>query len=216
MGQLYFPEVVEPVVRDVYLSGSVLPGFSVDITGDEYAAAVQHSKNMCSDRRSTWKSVAASRGFSNTARDPYAAERVGSLGELAFAKLFGLGVQFYFKRGGEISDFLVAGAISVDVKLRNKKWEFAIIRATDDYGHLVKLMSEFYVCGYLAYDNQLESKATVVFLGFAHREQVLEWNIQKAFRGSHSNYQALFASMNPFEKLYCILTSRVSPFGVVR
>lgn len=209
---MYHPTCVLPFYQHVSFAGIAKEVAFVDIAGDEYRRVVDYSRNNCASMPANWKSAQYSRGLSNNDSDPHQAERVGSLGELAFAKLFGLGTKFYYKRGGEDVDFNIAG-VTFDIKMRlSKKYENVFITAINSTGQRQTLKSEMYVFGYLVSEACLQQAATVALVGYASRDEVKGWGLHDAFRGNHKNYQSTFTNLRSIRTLYETLI-RVTPAG---
>lgn len=81
------------------------------IEKDDYAKCLIESSN----RWSNTKTGSYGSGAINTSNDPHKAERIGLLGEMAFAKLLNLSVDCNFRQYGDTCDFIINNK-SIDVK----------------------------------------------------------------------------------------------------
>ncbi len=132
----------------------------VELTLEEQAKAREYS----SYRWSNTKTGKYGKGILNTKDDKFKVERIGLLGEIAFAKLFNLKTDFEYRKGGDKYDFVLNGkAIDVKVAAKFPEYRKGLILRRSERGYEIKVSKDIYVFGYL------KSESIVTFVGYQHK-----------------------------------------------
>lgn len=190
---LYYPAQIIPRDTFLILQKHTLPLeiFSIDISGDEYRICENFSHNMwCSKKQGMW-----GRGIINTKDDQTKAERIGILGEMAFAKIYGLGLDIEYRKGGKTIDFLSCDNKKIEIKTAHKKpkYEAGLVKC------LKTMKADIYIFGYVDKDDKEKAEATVVFVGFDYKENIIKNQKMKAKVGHHQNYELSYEKLIPIK-----------------
>lgn len=167
----------------------------VTINGDDYS--------LCSEVK-IWSSTKTSRygkGLGNTADDPLKVERTGKLGEMAFAKLCGLGVDMTYREFGDDCDFALMG-LKIDVKTRMINEGFGLIYAVAPGGRPIKLNCDRYVFAHIENDDLQNKTADIVVTGYIKKSHLDNKPPVRGWRNSgHKNYLIYYYEMEPIERI---------------
>lgn len=167
----------------------------VVISGEDY--------KVCSEIEmwSSSKKGNYGKGLKNTAEDPKRVERSGKLGEMAFARLCGLGVDLSYRKLGDDMDFSIMG-IKIDVKTSLRNQGFGLIYAQAPGGRKLDLKCDRFVFAYIADDNREEEEATVVVVGYVKKLALENRPLVPGWRGGgHMNYLLYYSECEPISKI---------------
>ncbi len=166
-----------------------------------YQLAVEASSN----RWSNTKKGGYGKGILNSKSDKYKTERIGLLGELAFAKLFNLKVDLDYKHGGDKFDFLISEK-TYDIKTSSKRplYEQGLIMRVTENGKLIEIDKDYYVFGYLKEENLQALWAEVVFIGYQTKEFIEKLTIvpPKVEYLKHKNVEVNYSDMLDLKELF--------------
>lgn len=196
----YTPKsMVVPKVEVERFGLSDVPCFVVGVTGSDY--------EMCDKIAHTWhankKPGAFGSGLRKTPNDPCKPVRVGLLGKVAFAQVFGGDVLIKTIKGGTRYDFEMNGLQTVRVKMAmgNRENE-GLVQSVDEYGKVIKLESEIYVFGYMRYEERINYVAQLCFVGAMRTKDVMSMPQKPGKLGKgHMNYVVPYSKMEPMDKL---------------
>ena len=182
-----FPMILRPTPSG---KGRICP--VVEIEGEDYEICDKYSKMYWANS----KKGRYGSGLCATQSDPYKPVRVGMMGELAFAKLFGVDVDFTYREGGDRSDFLI-GRYHVNVKCAMEDRCVGLVYCENDWGKDVKVTSDFYVFSYIRKDRN------VTFVGYADHEMVIasERRFGRAKNSKHRNYEVDYNDLKPMSHM---------------
>lgn len=205
---LYKPEFINnPTIKTLTFSGQEKKCYIVTIATEEYEACSESSRN----RWSSSKRGVYGRGIINTHSDPFKVERIGMLGEAAFAKIFDKSVNVSYIKNGDEQDFVLLGH-KVDIKVASgrKEYECGLVYAQGDYGKLIPVDKDLYVFGYLGYDDIVGKIAEVILIGYCTGEYLESLPIVPArYRSSkHKNREVYYKDLQDIVKLREIYFSR--------
>ena len=151
--------------------------WSVSIPPDEYSVC-ENEEWYCNTRKNgSNRSGTYAKGFRP------GAIRTGCLGELAFAKLLKLPVDFGYKNKGDGGvDFRLYG-VGLDVKVSYcdtyERDHCNRVQVINDRGKRVISKADFYVSGYVEYDDPDNRQAEVIFTGWISRNQLEKANVNQ-------------------------------------
>lgn len=169
----------------------------ITINANEYKLCDKGSKNYwCSSKKGIY-----GRGILNTENDPYRVERIGNLGEFAFAKYMKLDPPaFEYKKGGDDYDFLINGH-TIDVKCARKDYGAILIKCETEKGTDVFQKCDIFVCSHVIEDDR--KTASVRLVGWVTLDYVLSLPKKESphWRSQHKNYEVNFNSVNPMDEL---------------
>lgn len=189
----------------------------VEITGDDYQTCDDNAHNMwCHEKRGEYGP-----GLLNSEDDTHRTERVGQLGECAFAAWMGVPYRWEYKQGGDNGDFDFPcrmnekdGVVKIDVKTAGRDYGSCLIYKTSPGGVEQPLKCHAYVCAVIRSDDRETKTATVELLGFVTRTDVKENAIveqtHKQVNGSQGrwmNYRVDHDTLRPMEELRERLTA---------
>lgn len=194
----YRPQRVEPVRNKIVCNGKEVEVFGVEIVGEEYERCEKQSTNMWANE----KTGQFGAGLNNSASDPRGVERIGNLGEMAFAKLFGLEVDFNYRRGGDEQDFLLFDKCSVNTKNTFRNYKAGLIRAITDSGKELSLSNDVYVFCYTVSEDRDAKKAKVAVVGWEMKDEIAKREKVPARKGDHKNYDIPYDELRAITKLY--------------
>lgn len=190
-----------------------LETFEVEITKEEYQRCEKQSTNMWANQ----KTGLYGSGLANSEKDPRIAERYGNLGEIAFAKVFGLEVDFSYKLGGDKQDFILLNA-SVNVKNATHNYGAGLICAISEKGRKLPL-NDIYVFSFTANENRNAKQAKVIIVGWELKDNIIKRPTVPARKGNHRNYDIPYNELKPISKLYNLFLARqisVNDLGLVK
>ena len=170
--------------------------FIVDICGDEYQMCINSSGNFWANEKEggEWDP-----GLISVEGDEHKPVRTGLLVEVAFAKLFGVPVNFEYSFGGVANDFSF-GNLTVDTKCARYNYGAGLIRAEDEWGRKTPLVSDVYAFGYIIEEDRVNLKVQVALVGSIPKEDVEGYPIKKARKGKHKNYDIPYKELIPIQK----------------
>lgn len=176
---------------------------TVKISPEEWELCDEFSKQMWSQTKTN---TAYGRGILNTNKDPAKVERTGLLGEMAFAKISKLPMDLEYKAGGFPYDFcfdLNGESITIDIKTASKlhSYKQMLIYAKTGRGKEIPLSAEYYVAAYLANENIVEKRATVILIGSIHKSKVEKHPIVPAKVGHHWNREINYSELDELDTL---------------
>ena len=185
---LYLPTKILPDNCTIKVKKKDIDVFSVDITQNDY--------QVC-DNFIMWGSTKKGKwgeGLINSEEDKKKAERTGLLGEMAFAKVFGLPVNIDYCEGGKDYDFILSCVIKIDVKTaaRRPKYNAGLVRCN-------KLKADIYVFAYIKDENRDEKTATVILVGWDYASNIMRQKRNRAKIGYHENYELDYANLLPIK-----------------
>jgi hypothetical protein len=207
------PIQIEPeIIKKEFLLESQYCVF-VKIEGREYDVCEETSKVWWSSS----KSGAYGKGLLNSKDDPAKTERIGLLGQMAFAKLINEPVDLSYRHGGDKYDFLISGKYKIDIKCASWDYGKNLVQKTNEYGYPQKIDKHIYVGSFIDQEDRSNKNASIVLVGYYLKEDVLCANTAKGSKGNgHFNYELQFHRMKPIMKLIdkiknYKLNSQVSP-----
>lgn len=184
----YKPAKIEPVWQELQTKGGPIEIIIVEVMGEEYERVKNFSSNMWANKkRGKWGS-----GLINTPQDEYRAERMGILGEMAFAKIFGYSVNLNYCEGGEIYDFEIMDK-KIDVKTSYKYQGAAFIKAVNVNGSVIKLVSDYYVFAFIM--SERLNYAKIALVGFEKIENIKNMDYTKGRSDDHLNYEMQYEDL---------------------
>jgi hypothetical protein len=200
---LYLPTKILPDSCTIKARKKIIDVFSVDIIQNDY--------QVC-DNFIMWGSTKKGKwgeGLINSEDDKKKAERTGLLGEMAFAKVFGLPVNIDYCEGGKDYDFrqehhdilsCVSSELKIDVKTaaRRPKYNAGLVRCN-------KLKADIYVFAYIKDENRDEKTATVILVGWDYASNIMRQKRNRAKIGYHENYELDYAKLLPIKCVGAIL-----------
>lgn len=192
------PKLTENPRDMVVTFGSIMRKCPViDIEGDEYKQCLDGSARYWANE----KPGNYGKGLIASEEDPTKPVRVGLLGEMAVAKLFGVPVHFGYRKYGDKSDLRIGGGrISVDVKTASRDYGSVLIRCENENGTKIPLSSDFYIAAIVISDDIEGRSARVAIVGSIKRCDVERCEIRQG-RGQHFNYDVPFARTRLIEDL---------------
>lgn len=191
---MYTPVRVNPVILGKY--------FKVRISGKEYQECVR-----CSKGDNFWgnsKRGLYGQGLCRSDDDPFRPARLGKLGEMAFAKIFGTEFDNEYRKKGDKYDFKMKG-YSIDLKTSNpwRKSGPGLIMRYNERGYSIPLSKDIYVFSYCAFDNLEKEMADIVFVGYCMKSDLDDFPVKNGYKGGkHKNIEVPFESLVPIQKLY--------------
>jgi len=197
---MFFPKVISPVYETIVSNNNILTIIEVLVGGEDYKLCEQSSNNMSvNHKKGEW-----GLGLSNYENDPRIVERVGRLGEMAFAKIFGLGVDLDYREFGDNYDFIFLNNLTVDIKtaICRPLYDAGLIRAASSENNLLPLKCAVYFFSYIKNENRNEKRATIHLLGGKKRNDIINMEIKKARKGHHYNYEILYKDLIPVKKIF--------------
>lgn len=177
--------------KNEYFKSCVL----VDIFGEEYEMCDHYSKLMMANS----KTGAYGKGIANTKSDPYKVERIGRLGEMAFAKLYDRYVDFTYYSKGDEYDFINDHGQTLDIKTACNCYGSGLIRVQEG-SRIFPLGCDYYMFGFLKNENIQLNQASIVIVGWISKNEILK-NFNKLVPSkskysSHMNYEIPYGSLN--------------------
>jgi len=189
--------VVEPKWLSGRVSVSKQEAAHVFIEGDDYLVCKKYAFHRWSNqKKGPWGS-----GILNSEDDERRTERLGLIGEMAFAKLTGLPVDVEEHQFGDQYDFMVRD-VTMDIKLSsngNHGVGFLKIRDNDV---VIPLKCRVYIFGVCTLDDRERERAGTLILGYQTREWI-ELNAVEApgRAGDWTNLEIPFNQLIPIRDL---------------
>ena len=171
------------------------------IEGPEYLLCVKHAEDMWANKKTgEW-----GKGLLNTPEDPHKAERVGTLGEMAFSKHSNLPIDLTYIEGGDQQDFVLVDSTNrtLNIKTAARNYNQALIKVkSSPTGKLIKMKNDVYVFAYIISEIQDAQKATLMLVGWETKEEIEKWPIVPAMKGRHMNYAKKYEWLRPLPTLF--------------
>jgi hypothetical protein len=210
---MYYPKFIEnpKVVRRYFgLDFKPYDCYEVEIEGEDYVRCVATAcgQNYWAES----KSGDYGSGVANTKEDPHCATRTGLLGQMAFGKIFGEGVDLDYRRGGDEYDNLLVPlkpnlkTLKVDQKTPMYNRGEGVVLYRTESGVVQPLDKDIYVFNYIHLDRRDKDSATVIVVGYAFPQQIAECRIARGrgkkpgTEGNHWNYYVPFDVLRPIGK----------------
>lgn len=141
------------------------------------------------------------KGLSNSDEDSKRVERTGKLGEMAFAKACGLGVDLNYRKFGDDCDFLLMG-LRIDVKTSMSNRGYGTIYAKAPGGRLIDLKCDRYVFAHIVVDDREKRHAIIDIVGYLKRSQLENEPLFPGWRGGgHHNFVFKYKELEPISKI---------------
>ena len=140
------------------------------------------------------KSGVYGRGMINNKNDPKRVERVGNLGEFAFASYLGIDKpKFEYKSGGIAHDFSING-FTINVKCASKDYGAVLIKCYTEKGTYVFQDSDFFVACCLRQENREKKYAEIDLVGWVDLDYIKQLQPVESPRwnSKHKNYKIDF------------------------
>lgn len=169
----------------------------IEIAPEDYTICDKASR----DYWSSSKGGKYGRGILNTEGDPFRTERIGLLGEMAFARFFGLEIKIEYKKHGDDYDFLLANGKTVDVKTASRNYGAVLVQYENSHGRVTFKPKDIYVGAYLSSENIEQSSAEIELVGFTTVEFVVGLTQVKSKVGRWTNYEIPFSSLRSLSEL---------------
>jgi len=202
--ELYQPTFIVPNICEHSLGRLKKNCVTVKLTQEEYVYCDTASQNFWANS----KKGAYGKGILNSQDDPTKTERVGLLGEMAFAKIAGLGVNFAYSEGGEPFDFQCSiGTIDIKTAAKLSSYKELLLYAKSGSGKEIPLTSQYYVAAFLAHEDREAQKATVVIVGYCTKEYLEAQPLVQAKVGFHHNKTCSYKDLQDIE----ILLNLINP-----
>lgn len=196
MSDIFVPKQVSINNYKLNYNGNNLNVVRVEINKEEYIKCENSSNKMWANKKKgTWGS-----GYMNTPDDPFRVERTGRLGELAFCKITQSPVDFSYIEFGDKNDTIFRGN-TINIKTQMKLYGVIMVRC-EMYARPIILNEDIYVFSYLSKDDRKNKKATVDFLGYLLKTELIKKpKVTKEGRG-WTNYECLYSELHPISKLF--------------
>lgn len=196
------PTLVVPDICEHKLGKLKKDCVTVKLTSEEYAYCDTASQNFWANT----KKGAYGKGILNTQEDKAKTERTGLLGEMAFAKITGLAVNFDYKEGGEEHDF-VCGAGTIDIKTAAKltRYKSMLIYAKSGRGKEIPITSDYYVAAFISHEDRDKQQATVIIVGYSTLDTILNKELVQSKMGFHFNKEIPYKELDDIEALINVI-----------
>jgi hypothetical protein len=189
---------VVPFVKTHRIGRLDIDCVTVKLTPEEWKVCHDVSSNMWANS----KTGHYGKGLINTKEDPYFAERVGKLGEVAFSKISGLPVDTKYKDKGDDFDFITdAGKIDIKTSCKLPSYKKLLVTGATSTRKLYDIKSDIFVSAFLAYEDREARKATIVIVGWCNKDQLMKGGLQKGRAGKHFNYEVHYRNLRPIAEL---------------
>jgi hypothetical protein len=168
------------------------------VSGVDYAQCLSAANNFWSSK----KGGIYGAGLVNSKFDKRKVERTGLLGEMAFARIFGLEPDLEYREYGRRYDFVFLGN-KLDVKTAIKNYGSGLILAVSESGATIPLHCEIYVFSHIDFDDTCHGVCRIVFHGFQTKDFIQKIIPQKSsVRGAlHKNYVVQHSLLIPITEL---------------
>lgn len=195
--------ITQPQIVKRLFNGKEKDCIIVEVEDDEYVACDNASRNFWSSS----KKGMYGKGLLNSENDPYKTERIGLLGQMAFAKLIDEPVDLIYRLGGDKQDNLILGKFKLDMKCAARNYGANLIQKTNEFGKEQKIDKHVYVGSFVDSDKFEEKKAKIILVGYCLQKDIFEAKIAPARKGKHINYEIPFEEMRPIAKLITTINS---------
>ena len=208
MSETYLPIQTVPFIKTQKLGRIEVEGITVKLTPQEWDICDKVSGQMwANSKRGNY-----GKGIINTITDKTKCERVGLLGEMAFAKISGLPMDISYREKGDDCDFVFPGG-SIDIKNASKlsNYKQMLVYGATSSGKLIDIKSSHFVASYLAFEDIALKKATIVIVGWCTREQLMSKGLvrSKASKCMHSNYAVHYRDLRPISELLTMINPEI-------
>jgi len=198
---MYKPKLVVPEIEKISFGNNTPEKecWVVNVDGQEYVECEKFSARTWANDKSREQND-YNKGLANTPNDPMRIERRGALGEVSFAKIFNLSVNFDYCIGGVSTDFSLNG-FDIDVKTSCIKtahrYGCGMVRVVNKGGYRIPIKNDIYVFG-CAVDDKEKRTAKVIFIGFCTKDYLSNRpDVPGKFKNSkHMNKEALFRDLS--------------------
>lgn len=200
----FIPQKVSPSFKEIEFKNHSKECILVEIPQNEYKIIEESAQNMwCSKKNSEY-----GKGLLNTEEDKFKTERVGRLGDLAFAKIFNLPIDLNYIHNGDECDFYFGFKLDkliskVDVKTSYKKpnYEKGLIYAINQWGKQIPLKSDIYIFQFIENEDRLKKTAKVCIIGYSTQDYIKNIVPVKSRVSRHYNYEILYKDLKSIKDL---------------
>lgn len=172
----------------------------ITVDGEAYIKASNASRGFWASS----KPGSYGRGLKNSPEDPTRIERIGILGEIAFAIAANIPYQdnIRYQKYGMLQDFITADGQTVDVKTSLKNRSPVYLKVHDSTLEVASRCMFFMVCG-LVHEDAATNTAVIQLHGYQTRSFIQTLPIKPSpIRGAtHRNFELDFDSLLPLENL---------------
>jgi hypothetical protein len=182
-------------------NGEQIEVFNVSVKDDFYDLCVAASlKDQWLHKK---KPGHYNNGLGNTYDDPRKVERMGFLGEMGWALVTKLKVNFDYIDGGDKYDFLPKN-LGLDVKTALSNYGAGLIRIITEDGIKLELTSDIYLFAFLEEENIEARCATISYVGWLESDTIKCRKIVPARKkdARHKNYDIPYEQLRPIRDLY--------------
>lgn len=206
MSELYLPTQVVPFLKTHKVGRLDIEGITVKLMPYEWDVCDQVSGQMWANK----KGGHYGKGLINSEEDPRRAERIGKIGEMAFAKISGLGVDVEYKEKGDDYDFITpCGTIDIKTSSKIPAYKQLLITGESAHGKAYEIKSDIFIAAFLAYEDRLAKKATVVIVGWCTKEEAMKGGLKKGRAGRHKNYEVHYRELRPISELLTMINPEI-------
>lgn len=214
MSETYLPIQTVPFIKAQKLGRIEVEGITVKLTPQEWDICDEVSKNYWSSK----KGGVYGKGIINTEDDKTRVERVGLLGEMAFAKISGLPMNVSYKEQGDDYDFRFDGG-TIDVKNASRLPPYKQMLVFGKHGNNSKpleLKSDYFVSSFLAFEDRDAKKATIIIVGFCTKDELLSQGLvrARAKKCSHYNYERHYRDLHPISELLTMINPELETITI--
>ena len=171
----------------------------VEITAEEYLYVEEAVENWwLNQKHGEW-----GEGLANNTEegDGKKAQRIGLLGEVAFAKIFQVLVQVGYEFRGNDYDFDFLGE-TWEMKTALCNREAGLVRVISDTGVELPLSADNYIFAYLVSEDKEQKCAKIALVGTITKDLLQEQPIVPARKGFHQNREAPYDLLTPIQDLW--------------
>ena len=166
----------------------------IEIFPQDYEICKKASQNYWSSS----KGGKYGKGVLNTKTDPCRTERIGLLGEMAFANFMELPIQFEYKKHGDKYDFLIRDR-TIDVKTASRNYGSVLIQYKNSFGNIVFRQKDIYVGAYLVEDTG--KTASIELVGYTLGKIVKKLTPVKSKVGKWLNFDVPLDALKDLREL---------------
>ena len=202
--RVYKPIQVVPYIKSHKLGKLEKECVTVKLNSREWVYCDTASKDMWANS----KSGNYGKGILNTSADPAKTERTGLLGEMAFAKIADMSVDFSYSEGGKEHDFEGPyGSIDIKTASKLQTYKSMLVYAKSGSGKEIPLTSSFYVGAFVSHESIEEQKATVVIVGWCTNETIQAKPLVQGKSGFWYNKEVPYKELRNITELLEIINS---------
>lgn len=184
----------------ILIEDKLIDAVEVNVTGEDYLQCEEFSTVMWAREKTGFYG----KGILNSTDDPYKAQRIGCLGEMALSKLLSIPPNFSYKENGEKEDFTV-GDKTIDVKTAASNYGAGLIRVVNEKGSFIPLECNYYLFGYLQAEDRSIKGAKVALIGYLDRPTIVNsYAVVKARKGTHQNYEIPYSDLNSLDSFFSL------------